>query len=40
MAHLTVERVRVLYLDTEERLIRDEHLGDGSLMKHRSTRAR
>ncbi|NBC35897.1 DNA repair protein RadC [Novosphingobium sp. FSY-8] len=31
MAHLTVERVRVLYLDTKFRLIRDEHVCDGSL---------
>jgi len=31
MAHLTVERVRVLYLDTKNRLIRDEHASDGSL---------
>ncbi len=31
MAHLTVERVRVLYLDTKNRLIRDEHIGDGSI---------
>lgn len=31
MAHLTVERVRVLFLDTKNRLIRDEHVGDGSL---------
>ena len=31
MAHLTVERVRVLFLDTQNRLVRDEHLGDGSL---------
>jgi len=31
MAHLKVERVRALYLDTKNRLIRDEHLGDGSL---------
>lgn len=31
MAHLNVERVRALYLDTKFRLIRDEHLGDGSL---------
>ncbi|WP_299307588.1 DNA repair protein RadC [uncultured Croceicoccus sp.] len=31
MAHLRVERVRVLYLDKKNRLIRDEHLGDGSL---------
>ena len=31
MAHLTKERVRVLYLDTKNRLIRDEHVGDGSL---------
>lgn len=31
MAHLTVERVRVLYLDTKNRLIDDHHLGDGSI---------
>ena len=31
MAHLTVERVRVLYLDTRNRLMRDEHVGDGSI---------
>jgi len=31
MAHLKVERVRALFLDTKFRLIRDEHLGDGSL---------
>ena len=31
MAHLTVERVRVLYLDTRNRLIMDHHLGDGSI---------
>ena len=31
MAHLTVERVRVLYLDTKNRLIRDEHVTDGSI---------
>jgi DNA repair protein RadC len=31
MAHLTKERVRVLYLDTKNRLIHDEHVGDGSL---------
>ncbi len=31
MAHLTVERVRVLYLDTRNRLIRDEHVTDGSI---------
>jgi DNA repair protein RadC len=31
MAHLTVERVRVLYLDTRNRLISDHHLGDGSI---------
>lgn len=31
MAHLTVERVRVLYLDTKNRLIRDEHLSEGSI---------
>lgn len=31
MAHLTVERVRVLYLNTQNRLILDHHAGDGSL---------
>ena len=31
MAYLTKERVRVLYLDTKNRLIRDEHVADGSL---------
>ncbi|MEP3051497.1 MAG: DNA repair protein RadC [Erythrobacter sp.] len=31
MAHLTVERVRVLYLDAKNRLINDHHLGDGSI---------
>ena len=31
MAHLTVERVRVLYLDTRNRLIQDHHVGDGSV---------
>ena len=31
MAHLTVERVRVLYLDAKNRLIRDEHVADGSI---------
>jgi DNA repair protein RadC len=31
MAHLTVERVRVLYLNTQNMLIHDEHVGDGSL---------
>ncbi|MGV2496829.1 RadC family protein [Pelagerythrobacter aerophilus] len=31
MAHLTVERVRVLYLDTRNRLIVDHHVGDGSI---------
>ncbi|WP_066553466.1 RadC family protein [Croceicoccus bisphenolivorans] len=31
MAHLTVERVRVLYLNAQNRLIHDEHVGDGSL---------
>ena len=31
MAHLTVERVRVLYLDAKNRLIRDEHAADGSI---------
>ena len=31
MANLTVERVRVLYLDTKNRLIDDHHVGDGSI---------
>lgn len=31
MAHLTVERVRVLYLNAQNMLIHDEHVGDGSL---------
>ena len=31
MAHLTVERVRVLYLDTRNRLMLDHHVGDGSV---------
>lgn len=31
MAHLTVERVRVLYLDARNRLIEDHHVGDGSI---------
>ncbi len=31
MAHLKVERVRVLYLDTRNRLIVDHHVGDGSV---------
>ena len=31
MAHLTVERVRVLYLNAQNRLIQDHHVGDGSV---------
>lgn len=31
MAHLTVERVRVLYLDTRNRLILDHWVGDGTV---------
>lgn len=31
MAHLTVERVRVLYLNAQNMLIYDEHVGDGSI---------
>lgn len=31
MAHLTVERVRVLYLNAQNILIHDEHVGDGSI---------
>ncbi len=31
MAHLNVERVRVLYLNAQNTLIHDEHMGDGGL---------
>lgn len=31
MAHLTVERVRVLHLNAQNMLIHDEHVGDGSI---------
>src|SRR5690606_14230633 len=31
MANLTVERVRVLYLNTQNRLILDHHVGDGTI---------
>ena len=31
MAHLTVERVRVLYLNNRNMLIHDDHVGDGSI---------
>ncbi len=31
MGHLTVERVRILYLDTRNHLILDHHLTDGSI---------
>ncbi len=31
MAHLPVERVRVLHLNSRNMLIRDEHMGDGSV---------
>ena len=31
MAHLNVERVRVLYLNHKNMLIHDEHVGDGSI---------
>ncbi|MEE9433040.1 MAG: DNA repair protein RadC [Sphingorhabdus sp.] len=31
MAHLTIERVRTLYLDTKNRLIRDEIASEGSI---------
>ena len=31
MAHLTIERVRVLFLNSRNMLIRDEHMGDGSV---------
>jgi len=31
MAHLTMERVRVLYLNSQNLLILDDHVGDGSI---------
>jgi len=31
MAHMTVERVRVLHLDVRNKLLRDDHMGDGSI---------
>ncbi len=31
MASLTVERVRVLYLDSRNRLVSDHHVGDGTI---------
>lgn len=31
MAHLTIERVRVLYLDSRNRLILDQHVADGTI---------
>jgi DNA repair protein RadC len=31
MAHLTFERVRVLYLNARNMLVSDEHMGDGSI---------
>jgi DNA repair protein RadC len=31
MAHLTMERVRVLYLNSQNRLIDDHHVGDGTI---------
>ncbi|WP_184080282.1 RadC family protein [Sphingobium subterraneum] len=31
MAHMTIERVRVLHLNARNMLIRDEHMGDGSV---------
>lgn len=31
MAHLTVERVRVLYLNAQNHLVLDHHVGDGSI---------
>jgi len=31
MAHLTRERVRVLYLNAQNMLVQDEHVGDGSI---------
>lgn len=31
MAHLGIERVRVLHLNTRNQLLRDDHMGDGSI---------
>jgi DNA repair protein RadC len=31
MAHLTRERVRVLYLDAKNRLVKDEHISEGTI---------
>jgi DNA repair protein RadC len=31
MAHLTVERVRVLYMNNQNHLVQDDHVGDGSI---------
>jgi len=31
MAHLTRERVRVLYLDSKNRLVKDEHISEGTI---------
>jgi DNA repair protein RadC len=31
MAHLTVERVRILFLNAQNRLILDHHVGDGTV---------
>jgi len=31
MAHLTRERVRVLYLDSKNRLVKDEHIAEGTI---------
>lgn len=31
MAHLSIERVRVLHLNSRNMLIRDDHMGDGSI---------
>ncbi len=31
MAHLTIERVRVLYLNSKNRLVLDHHVGDGTI---------
>jgi len=31
MAHLSVERVRVLHLNARNQLLRDDHMGDGSI---------
>src|SRR5690606_40858442 len=38
MAHLTLERVRVLYLDSRNRLVRDHLASEGTIEDRKSTR--